>query len=130
MAGTPFYAGEFNQQDNLGTGNPRYFYALRRTQDGGLYFDKIDQLTSNEGISINVPGPAENNFEAFEWGVDFFDGRLASDHSRPYPNLNFDQYRWDQRNMYYYINSNGVLVARVNQTYNYNAATTTYNYVS
>ena len=115
-----YYVGnEYNLNDLLGDGNPRFFYGLRRTEDGTLYFNKIDQLSSTDTITLNVPGSNSNNFENFEYGIDFFDGRLATDHSRPYPNLYFDQYRFDSKNCYYYINSNGELVVRINQAYTY-----------
>jgi hypothetical protein len=84
-----------------------------------LYFTKIDQISSTDTITLNVAGSTDNNFESFEYGIDFFDGRLAADHSRPYPNLAFDQYRWDGKNCYYYINANGELVVRINQVYTY-----------
>ena len=114
-----YYVGAVSTQDLLGDGNPRFFYGLRRTEDGTLFFTKLGQLIGSESVRINIPGPAAGDFEDFEYGVDFFDGRLAEDHSRPYANLNFDQYRWDQRNCYYYINQSGELVIRVNQAYTY-----------
>jgi hypothetical protein len=120
---TYYIGGEIALNDILGEGNPRFFYGLRRQDDGAnsgnLYFTKIDQLSSIDTITLNVPGTTDNNFESFEYGIDFFDGRLASDHSRPYPNLAFDQYRWDGKNCYYYINANGELVVRINQVYPY-----------
>jgi hypothetical protein len=111
----------------LGEGNPKFFYGLRRTDDGLLYFGKIDQLADNQEadvITINVAGPNAENFEDFSYGTDYFDGRLQSDHSRPYENLYWDQYRWDTKNCYYYINANGELVARVNKEYIYPATFT------
>lgn len=114
-----YYIGAVSATELLGNNNPRFFYALRRTDEGTLYFEKIDQLIDIDAVTINIPGAAADNFEDFEYGVDFFDGRLAEDHSRPYINLKFDQYRWDARNMYYYINANGELVARINQAYSY-----------
>jgi len=118
-----YYVGnEFNLSDFLGEGNPRYFYGLRRLDDGTLFFDKVDQITSTASIAVNVPGTNTGNFENFEYGVDFFDGRLATDHSRPYPNLYFDQYRWDNKNCYYYLDTQGNLVVRVNQAYTYTSA--------
>ena len=120
---TYYIGGEYNVNDILGEGNPRFFYALRRLDEGAnagtLYFTKIDQISSTDTITLNVPGSTDNNFESFEYGIDFFDGRLAADHSRPYPNLAFDQYRWDGKNCYYYINGNGELVVRINQAYPY-----------
>ena len=119
---TYYIGGETNLNEVLGSGNRRYFYALRRTDDGLLYFFRLDQLKdTNDEIIINDPGLAENDFEEFEYGVDFFDGRLAEDHSRPYSNLHWDQYRWDVNSMYCYINSNGEFVVRLNRTYEYPA---------
>jgi len=114
-----YYAGQTNIADILGSDNPRYFYALRRDEQGLLYFAKIDQLKDTGTIVINNPGLNQNDFSDFEYGVDFFDGRLDEDHSRPYENLYFDQYRWDNKNIFYYINDNGEFVVRVNETYPY-----------
>ena len=116
---TYYVGGELSLNDILGEGNPRFFYGLKRTDDGTLYFSKIDQLRDTATITLNVPGPNSGNFEQFEYGIDFFDGRLATDHSRPYPNLVFDQYRWDGKDCYYYINDAGELVVRVNKAYQY-----------
>ena len=116
---TYYVGGELSLNDILGEGNPRFFYGLRRDESGTLFFSKIDQLRDTATITLNVPGPNGGNFEQFEYGIDFFDGRLAVDHSRPYPNLVFDQYRFDGKNCYYYINANGELVVRINQAYAY-----------
>jgi len=117
-----YVGGDLSYNDMLGEGNPRFFYGLRRLDDGTLFFNKVDQLSSTASIAVNLPGPNSANFENFEYGVDYFDGRLATDHSRPYPNLYFDQYRWDSKNCFYYIDTQGQLVVRVNQTYIYSAA--------
>lgn len=116
---TYYVGGEISLNEVLGEGNPRFFYALRRGDDNILYFSKIDQIKDVDTITLNVPGSADNNFESFEYGIDFFDGRLAADHSRPYPNLAFDQYRWDGKDCYYYINAQGELVVRINKSYPY-----------
>jgi hypothetical protein len=113
------YVGQVYTADILGADDPRYFYALRRTEDGMVYFAKIDQLIGTDSLSINNPGVASGNFENFEYGVDYFDGRSAVDHTRPYANLKYDQYRWDAKNIFYYIDSQGNLVARTNAVYNY-----------
>lgn len=113
------YLGQVSVDELLGIGNSRFFYGLRREDDGTLLFTKVDQMSSSTSISINVAGNNINNFENFEYGVDFFDGRLAIDHSRPYTNLYFDQYRWDNKNSYYYIDNQGNLVVRINSTYVY-----------
>ena len=111
---TTFYIGAQSSD-----GTVRYFYGIRRDDAGMLYFVKSDQLTDENDIIINNPGLTENDFTDFEYGVDFFDGRLEEDHSRPYTNLQWDQYRWDNRNMFYYINDNGEFVVRLNKQYTY-----------
>lgn len=114
-----YYIGDVNQANYLGEGNPRYFYALRRDEDGLLRFTKVDQLLGDEDIEINIPGPGSENYEEFEYGIDFFEGRDPTTHLRPYENLKFDQYRFDSKNIYYYINAQGQLVARTKQPYSY-----------
>jgi hypothetical protein len=115
-----YYIGQNNALGEiLGEGNPRYFYAIRRDDDGLLYFAKIDQLTDLGSITVNNSGLTENDYTDFEYGVDFFEGRLAEDHSRPYSNLQWDQYRWDSKNVYYYINTAGEFIVRINQAYVY-----------
>ena len=122
MASTHYVGQTPSITELLGTGQPRYFYALRREEDGTLYFAKIDQLKDTDTITVNNPGASIDDFTEFEYGVDFFDGRLEIDHSRPYDNLQWDQYRWDNKNMYYYVNDNGELVVRINQEYAYDAS--------
>lgn len=117
---SPHYVGQTpSTTELLGEGQPRYFYALRRTDEGTLFFAKIDQLKDVESITINNPGPSVNDFEDFQYGVNFFNGRLEEDHSRPFANLQWDQYRWDNKNMYYYVNDEGELVVRINQSFTY-----------
>ena len=122
MASTHYVGQTPSITELLGDGQPRYYYALRRTEDGTLFFAKIDQLKDVDTITINNPGAASGDFTEFEYGVDFFDGRIESDHSRPYENLQWDQYRWDNKNMFYYVNDQGELVVRINQEYAYDAS--------
>jgi len=119
MASTHYVGQTPSITELLGEGQPRYFYALRRTDEGTLFFAKIDQLKDVESITINNPGRSANDFEDFQYGVNFFNGRLEEDHSRPFANLQWDQYRWDNKNMNYYVNDEGELVVRINQSFTY-----------
>lgn len=96
----------------------RYFYGLRRTDDGELYLQKSDQLKAGDSVSINKLGDQDDNFEDFVQGEDFFEGRDIK-HEMVYKNLNYEQYRWDNRNILYYIDEDGQLVLRINEGYNY-----------
>lgn len=111
-----YYIGQ-QPSDVLGD-QPRFFYALRRTDDGELYFARVDQLIGEDSIEINNPGDPTENYDDFEVGVDFFEGRDVY-HNLVFENLKYEQYRWDDRSIYYYIDDDGQLVARVNATYTY-----------
>jgi hypothetical protein len=118
MASNTYFFGR-SQEEILGNA-PRYLYALRRTDEGELFFSRIDQLSKLDSIQINDPADGDDDFTEFEVGVDFFEGRDVF-HELVFDNLNYEQYRWDNRSIYYYINENGELVARIGQKYTYPA---------
>ena len=91
----------------------RYFYGLRRTDEGTLYIGKVDQLQANDPVTINVPGAIVDNYEGFDQGEDFYEGRDLN-HDKPFKNLKYEQFRWDDVNLNYYINSEGEFVVRLN----------------
>ena len=111
--------GDYGSDGPLGPLQQRYFYGLRTADDGTLYFTRVDQWTSQDSIEINKPGSGNEDWEFFEIGVDYFDGKDPLTHEKGTTNLNFDQYRFDSKSVYYYINDNGELIARVNQKYTY-----------
>ena len=96
----------------------RYFYGLRRTDNGELFLGKMDQMDANGSIQINKPGDNANDYDQLEEGFDFYEGRDI-DHELLYSNLNYEQYRWHDKNVWYYVNSEGELVARVNHSFTY-----------
>jgi hypothetical protein len=104
--------------DMVNQTDARYFYGLRRTDDGELFIAKVDQLKSNDSIQINVEGDQDQNYEDFDQGQDFFEGRDVN-HEKVFKNLNYEQFRWDNRNINYYIDDSGNLVARINEGYTY-----------
>jgi hypothetical protein len=106
-----------NNQSELLNGSPRYFYALRRTDEGDLYVVRIDQL-NGEDVVINNEGDSSENYDKFSVGVDFFNGR-AVNHELVYDNLKYEQYRWDDRFMSYYIDEDGNLSVIIGQDRNY-----------
>ena len=96
---------------------PRYFYGLRKLDDGTVYLATVDQLSQTDQITINIPGEVSENYEGFDFGQDFFEGRDVN-HEKVFENLKYEQYRWDYQKINYYINDEGNLVARLNQPYN------------
>jgi hypothetical protein len=106
-------------QDELLGGAPRYFYGLRRDDTTGeLIFVRVNQLSRTDAVQINNSGTADGNYEDFQQGVDFFEGRDIN-HNTVYPNLNYEQYRWDDKSLYYYIDADGQLVAHFGSQYTY-----------
>lgn len=100
--------------NTIKTHKDRFFYGLRRTEDGELYLAKIDQMAAGDSVTINDAGAVSDNLPDWSEGQDFFDGRDV-DHEKVYGNLRYEQYRWDDINLYYYINAAGELVVRINQ---------------
>jgi len=111
-----YYLGQ-SPDEALGD-SPRYWYALRRNNDGELFLYRSDQLKDKDSIELNLPGAPGENFEDFEPGVDYFDG-VTQDHEIEYDNLVWTQYRWDNRNVLYYVDNQGRLTQRINQGYTY-----------
>lgn len=98
--------------------NNRYFYGLRRTDSGELYMVKADLLRLEDGVQLNRPGDIDENYNNWSRGEDFFEGR-DQQHRKTYPNLVYEQYKWDGRNLFYYVNKDGELVLKVNEAHTY-----------
>lgn len=111
------YTG-FTPDHIMGAVQNRFFYGLRRTDNGELFIAKADQLKTTDSIIINKPGNPTQNFSEFDEGLDFYEGRDVA-HEVVYANLNYEQFRWDDRNISYYVDASGELVARINQTAEY-----------
>jgi hypothetical protein len=111
-----FYLG-IDPQDRLGD-TPRFFYGLRKNENGSLFLQRIDNLKSNDSVEINYVGEEAENYTDFTVGVDFFEGADVN-HNAAFDNLKYQQYRWDDRAIFYYVDSDGNLCARVNNGVTY-----------
>ena len=104
--------------DMVNQTDARYFYGLRRTDDGELFFAKIDQLHAGESLQLNVEGDPANNYEDFEMGENFYEGRNVN-HEKTYENLRYEQYKWDNRSLLYFIDDSGNLCVKINEEHTY-----------
>ena len=116
MAGNNYFFT--SSDDTVLGGNPQYFYGLRRTEDGDLYMGKLNTLSPSDSLEINLPIDSDETFPDFEHGVDFTEGR-DDNHTIVWEGLNYEQYRWDNRSLFYYINDEGQLIVRIGQKYTY-----------
>lgn len=116
MSNNNYYFGR-NPAESLGD-SPRFWYALRRNEDGELFLVRSDQLTDLDSYELNIPGPSNEDFEDFEPGIDFLEG-INQNHELEYDNLFYPQYKWDDRSLFYYIDNEGMFVLRINRGYTY-----------
>ena len=99
----------------------RYYYGLRRNDDGELFLIKVDQLSGgDENIAvINDIGIAAENYLDFEEGIDFLSG-IDEDHEIVNDNLRYPQFKWDNRSLTYFIDpADGQFIQRLSETYVY-----------
>jgi hypothetical protein len=118
MAGisSSYYLGT-TPSESLGN-SPKYWYALRRNQDGELFLARSDQSRDVDSYDVNIPGPREEDYTEFEAGVDYFEG-LDTEHELIDQNMNYPQYKWDDRALFYYVDDNGMFTLRINRGYTY-----------
>lgn len=104
-----------------------FFYGINRNDtDGFLTLYKVDVNDIDTTIPIQSPSidpSGDRPFDKFEQGVDFFDGRDV-EHNLVYDGLICEQYRWDSKNVFYFIDEEGNLTARINYPYNYSEGVT------
>ena len=97
----------------------RYYYGLRRNDDGELFLIRVDQLSGEGTAVINDIGVGENNFPDFEEGIDYLEG-IDADHDIVYENLRYPQIKWDGRLLTYYIDpTDGQFIVRISEDYAY-----------
>jgi hypothetical protein len=118
MAGNPstYYLGT-TPTEGLGN-SPRYWYALRRNEDGELFLVRSDQIIDRDAYELNIPGPPEEDFDNFVVGTDYLDG-IDVEHEPVKENMFYPQYRWDDRSLFYYVDDEGMFVVRINKGYAY-----------
>lgn len=110
-----------NPQDVISGVIKRYWYGLRRNEDGELFLVRVDQLQggADNSVVINELGDPTENFPDFEEGIDFLEGIDAS-HNIVYDNLRYQQLRWDGRSLLYYIEpETGQFVQLISEGYDY-----------
>jgi hypothetical protein len=115
-----YYVGN-NAQDVLNGFIKRYFYGIRRNDDGELFFIRIDQMQTGaeNSVVINDIGDSEENFPFFEEGIDYLDG-IDIEHNIVYDNLRYPQMKWEGRSLLYYVDpDDGQLIVRISDSYDY-----------
>lgn len=110
IGGTP--ESVFGSIDN------RFFYAIRRNDDGELFLAKVDQAKPGEIFTLNRGGITSDSFQNFDQGQDFFEGRDVY-HELVYTDLKYEQFKWDNRNLFFYVDSDGYFSIKINENHAY-----------
>ena len=124
-----YYIGT-TPQDVLDGFIKRYFYGLRRNNDGELFFVVVDQLRGGDEnvVIVNDLGIASENYPDFEEGIDFLDG-IDANHDIVYTNVRYPQFKWENRSLLYYIEpETGFFVQRISEAYDYPTGVSTVAY--
>ena len=99
----------------------RYFYGIRRNEDGELFLMKSDQLAGGDEniVVVNNIGIAAENYLDFEEGIDFLSG-IDENHDKLYDNVRYPQFKWDSRSLTYFVDPvDGQFIQRLSQAYVY-----------
>lgn len=126
MAANNYYLGQTPEE--FFNKNERYFYGIRRDEDGFLALSKINMDSSTDAIEVqnlNEIGNIEQTYDGFEEGVDYFDGVDAA-RNQNFIGLKYEQYKWSADDLYYYVDGEGRLCVRINVPYNYSEGRTQY----
>lgn len=98
------------------TEDVRYFYALRRDNEGNLYYSRVDLKDSQDSVVL-FPNVAPEDLETFTVpGKDYFDNRDPATHDLTYStqDVKYEQWRYDSRLNTYYIDDNGYFTLAAN----------------
>lgn len=118
MSSSPYTIGP-SVAEFLGTATDRYFYGLRVSEDGTLYFGRADITNGTSGVKIFNDVPPDELADLSLPGDDFFDGKDPDTHEVIAEGLNYHQWRWDPRLISYYINADGEFVVAIGEDRNY-----------
>lgn len=107
-----------NSDQIYGSIDNRYFYAIRRTDEGELFLSKIDQTKKGDSVTLIQGNATTNSFQNFDQGQDFFEGRDVF-HEIVYEDLKYEQFKWDNKSLFYYIDDDGYFTIKINQNHVY-----------
>lgn len=124
MAANNYYLGQTPEE--FFNKNERYFYGLRRDENGFLAVTKVNMDSSTDALEVqnlNTTGSIDQTYDGFEEGVDFFDGIDAA-RNENFKGLRYEQYKWSADDLYYFVDGQGQLCVRINVPYNYSEGIT------
>jgi hypothetical protein len=105
-------------QKTVEQSNDFIVHALRRDSDGMLRYTKVAAGSTDVADFHRTDG---TQYPGFLDGVDYVDETTEEKTYKNHPHDKYQQYRFDFRNLNYYIDDDGYFVARINGSYDHNA---------
>jgi|SRR5210317_1170595 hypothetical protein len=103
----------FEPKDSTGY----YVYALRRDEDDMLWFTKVSAASTTETFDpFRLDGTQVEEFGDYD---DYVEETTEQKALANNPQDKYQQIRFDRRNLFYYLDSDGYLTLQVNGTYSY-----------
>lgn len=98
----------------------RYLYALRRDDEGTLYIARLDSKDSTDSIDLvnGILPESLSGLVDLDSG-EYFEGRSSTTKELVSETLNYEQWRWENKFISYYINADGEFVALVGEDRTY-----------
>ena len=109
-------ASTATQEQNVANSNDFTVHALRRDKDGMLHYTKA---RSTEDAVFDFHRLDGEQYENFLQGTDYVTAPAGAKTLTTDPDDKYQQFRFDFRNILYFIDDEGYLVARLNKTYDY-----------
>ena len=94
-----------------------YFHALRRDADGMLRYTTTKSI--GVGTTLDIHRTDGTAYPDFLDGVDYVEQTTEEKTYTNHPADKYQQYRFDFRNLNYFIDDDGYLVARINGSYDH-----------
>jgi len=106
----------------VGTGASTYvggdFHGFRRDDDGLLYYNRVDLSNSNASVNLTDGSVLDDDTTtSVDLNNSSFGGGRNNMGKRK--GVTYEQWLIDSNQVYFYVNSDGFLVARMNQSYTY-----------
>lgn len=105
-----------NSTKSVAESNDFIVHALRRDEDGMLRYTKVGAGSTEIGDFHRTDG---TQYPGFLDGVDYVEDTTEEKSYKNNPHDKYQQYRFDFRNLNYFIDDDGYLVARINGSYDH-----------
>ena len=103
----------------VGQSNDFTVHALRRDESGMLHYSKARSTEDNSATPFDYHRMDGTQYDDFLQGTEYVTADAGAKKLTNDPDDKYQQFRFDFRNLTYYIDDEGYLVARLNKTYDH-----------